>query len=84
MHAKIVVVDGMWTVLGSTNFDNRTYGLNDEINLATLDLGVAARVLNDFEQDLRRCRRITFTEWARRPALERLLGLIASVFSRQQ
>ena len=84
IHAKIFIVDGLWSVLGSTNFDNRSFGLNDEINLAVLDRDVADRVLEDFESDLRRCRRISFQEWARRPALERLLGLIASVFSRQQ
>ena len=37
IHAKLMTVDGLWNVVGSTNFDHRSFALNDEVNLAVLD-----------------------------------------------
>jgi cardiolipin synthase A/B len=48
MHAKVLVVDGVWAVVGSTNFSNRSFGHNDELNLAARDPAVAARLDEDF------------------------------------
>lgn len=84
IHTKVVLVDGVWTVLGSTNFDNRSFGLNDEINVAIQDREVAARVRQDFARDLALCHRVSFSEWHQRPVVERFLGLVAGVFARQQ
>ena len=42
MAGKILIVDGLWSVVGSTNFDSRSFGLNDEVNLAALDPALAA------------------------------------------
>ena len=39
IHAKVLVVDELWAVVGSTNFDNRSFGINDEVNLAARDAG---------------------------------------------
>src|SRR5690242_6643582 len=52
MHAKIMVVDGIWSVVGSGNFDNRSLELNDEITLAVHDAGLGRRLVTDFEADL--------------------------------
>ena len=54
MHVKALVVDGVWSIVGSTNFDNRSLELNDEINVAMADRDLAARLTQDFEEDLRR------------------------------
>src|SRR5215472_16062342 len=43
IHAKILCIDGLWTVVGSTNFDNRSFGINDEVNLAIMDPAVTSR-----------------------------------------
>jgi cardiolipin synthase len=83
-HAKICVVDGVWSVLGSTNFDNRSFGLNDEINIAIVDRDVATRIYEDFARDLTQSDRVSLDDWMRRSAAERLLGSVASVFARQQ
>ena len=83
-HAKIMVVDGVWSVLGSTNFDNRSFGLNDEVNIAIADRPVAARVLEDFERDLSWSEPVSFGTWARRGMGERILGQVTRVFDRQQ
>lgn len=83
-HAKICVVDGVWSVLGSTNFDNRSFGLNDEINVAIVDRDVATRIRQDFARDLQRSHRVSLQEWTNRSATERLLGSVSSMFARQQ
>ena len=47
MHSKTMVVDGIWATIGSTNFDNRSFALNEELNLTVYDGGVAERMHND-------------------------------------
>ena len=84
IHAKLIVVDGLWSVVGSTNFDSRSFGINDEVNVAALDEGLAARLEEDFRADLEVSRRITFEEWGHRPAIERASELLGWVIERQQ
>jgi cardiolipin synthase len=72
MHTKAMVVDGVWSIFGSANFDNRSLELNDEMNLAVSDPDLAARLLDDFERDLQRAKKLTPDEWRRRGALERI------------
>ncbi len=83
MHAKVLVVDGQWSVLGSTNFDSRSFGLNDEVNVAILDPALAARLQADFAEDLAASRAVTLSEWRRRPLLEKLAAPLARVLERQ-
>jgi len=83
IHAKVFIVDGLWAVVGSTNFDNRSFGLNDEVNLAVLEKNFAAQLERDFAADLARARPITLAEWRRRSYAERLLALGARVLERQ-
>ncbi len=59
IHAKLLTIDGQWNVIGSTNFDHRSFALNDEVNMATLDEGLAATLKEDFEEDLRLSKRLT-------------------------
>ncbi len=81
-HCKVLVIDGLWTSVGSTNFDSRSFRLNDEANLNVYDAAFAARQAVDFEADLKRSRRITLEEWANRPwterAMEKVMGLVSS------
>ena len=81
-HCKVMVVDGAWVSVGSTNFDNRSFRLNDEANLNVLDPALAAEQTAVFEDDKRHARRITWEAWRRRPAgeklKERLAGLLRS------
>lgn len=70
-HCKVMVVDGMLTSVGSTNFDNRSFRLNDEANLNIYDTDVAREQIAIFEQDLKRSRRITLEEWRNRPLAEK-------------
>lgn len=84
IHAKVLVVDNLWTVVGSTNFDNRSFGLNDEVNLAVRDATLAQRMEADLAHDLLESRRITLEEWRHRPVTERAPELLGWIFERQQ
>jgi cardiolipin synthase len=84
IHAKIMIVDGIWSVVGSTNLDHRSFGINDEINVAILNSEVAARLSRDFEDDVSHSRHISLEEWQKRGPFERSLELIGWVFERQQ
>ncbi len=84
IHTKSLVVDGLWSVAGSTNFDSRSFGINDEVNVAAFDEGLAAHLDEDFHADLRVSRRITYEEWSRRPAIERANEWLGWLIERQQ
>jgi cardiolipin synthase len=71
MHTKAMVVDGIWSVFGSANFDNRSFELNDELNIAVMSRELGARFLGDFEQDLRVSRRLDLDSWRKRSILEK-------------
>ena len=71
MHAKVMVVDGVWSMFGSANFDNRSLELNDEINVAVFEPALAGRFLHDFDDDLKQARRLTLEDWRRRSWVER-------------
>ncbi len=66
-HCKMLIVDRRVTSVGSTNFDPRSFHLNDEANLNVYDAAFAQRMTQVFEEDLRHCRRITLEQWQRRP-----------------
>ena len=83
-HNKMLVVDGLWAVLGTTNFDNRSFEHNDEINIALRDETVARRLLDDYEQDLRDSDEITLDAWRRRPLWEKIVGPFVWILERQQ
>jgi cardiolipin synthase len=82
-HCKVLVVDGIWTSVGSTNFDNRSFRLNDEANLNVYSRAFAERQLALFNDDLKRSRRITFEEWEQRPWMEKLQERIESLVDSQ-
>jgi cardiolipin synthase len=84
IHAKVLCIDNLWVVVGSTNFDNRSFGINDEVNLALRDANIAMRFENDLAFDLEQSRRISLKEWQHRPVTERATELMGLVFQRQQ
>lgn len=84
MHTKCLVVDGVWSVTGSTNFDPRSFGINDEINLAVCDPDLAARLDRDFLEDLSSSRRISYDSWKKRPHWERAHEWLGWLLERQQ
>ena len=83
-HLKALLVDRLWAVIGTTNFDNRSFEHNDEVNVAFRDAAVTARVAADLEADLKQCREITLDAWRQRPVWEKLIGAVAWILERQQ
>ena len=84
IHAKILMIDGQWAVVGSTNFDSRSFDLNDEVNLAVRSDSVVARLAEDFANDLNDSREITYDAWQGRSWTERLLALGTFFLERQE
>jgi cardiolipin synthase len=83
MHAKTMVADGMWTTVGSSNFDDRSFRLNDEVNVNIYDAGTAKRMEEIFFEDLARSREITKGKWFKRGSLDRWKERIANVLRPQ-
>ena len=71
MHTKTFIVDGIWSMFGSANFDNRSLELNDELNVAVSSPSLAARLLADFEADIKSSRRLNLETWANRSLLSK-------------
>jgi cardiolipin synthase len=82
-HCKVMVVDGLWTSVGSTNFDNRSFAVNDEANLNVYDREFATLQVRIFEQDLQRSRRVTLEEWRNRPSREKVLEHASALLGSQ-
>ena len=82
-HTKVMIIDGMWMSVGSTNFDNRSFRLNDEVNVNIYDPEVAREQIQWFEEDKARSRRVRLEEWRHRPLTEKLKERVAAVVSSQ-
>ncbi len=83
LHAKTIVIDGVWSTVGSTNLDNRSFALNDELNVITYDRRVAARLEAAFKEDLSHSEEVTYERWKRRGLRARLFELLVSPFRDQ-
>jgi cardiolipin synthase len=84
IHTKTMIVDGVWSVVGSTNFDNRSFGINDEVNLAAFDHRLAERLAEDFQRDVKESHSVSLEEWKRRPLFERAHEMLGWLLERQQ
>jgi cardiolipin synthase A/B len=71
MHVKAMVVDGGWSVVGTANFDNRSFELNDELTVAVADPLLAQSLITAFERDRARSRRLNAHEWRNRSVFTR-------------
>jgi cardiolipin synthase A/B len=83
LHAKTMVVDGRWATIGSANVDNRSFALNDEVNLAIYDSAMAGRLEKIFAEDLAHSRRVDERRWRARGPVSRLLEVLAMPFRDQ-
>jgi cardiolipin synthase A/B len=79
-HCKVMIVDGLMTSVGSTNFDVRSFRLNDEANLNVYDAPFAKRQTANFEADLAQARRITHAQWLARPVSEKIAEHTLALF----
>lgn len=82
-HCKMLIVDGLLVSVGSTNFDNRSFHLNDEATLNILDAGFAAAQTRTFEEDLAKSRPVTLQAWQDRPRREKLMDRLTDLIGSQ-
>ena len=71
-------------MVGSTNFDNRSFGINDEVNLAASSTALAERLEQDFVSDMNASQEISLRDWQRRPVFERAHEVLGWILERQQ
>ena len=82
-HCKIMIVDDAFTTMGSINFDNRSFSINDEANINVIDQGVAAAFIKSFNDDLAHSKALTLQEFRDRPFYIKLGDHLAGVLRSQ-
>ncbi len=82
-HCKLMIIDGLWVSVGSANFDNRSFRLNDEANLNIIDREIAVAESAAFDRDLSRAREVTYADWQRRPLWQRATDSVSALFRSQ-
>ncbi|SEL94316.1 cardiolipin synthase [Pseudoxanthomonas sp. GM95] len=83
LHTKLLIIDKLLVSVGSTNFDIRSFRLNDEASLNMYDPVMAERLSAVFERDLERSKRYTLQQWQQRPLSERLFETLVLPFKSQ-
>lgn len=82
-HCKQMIVDDVFVSVGSANFGNRSFRLNDEANMNVYSREFALEQIQIFEEDKKRCREVTYADWKRRSLYKRLMELLAAPFRSQ-
>jgi len=77
IHQKVVIIDDVWSHIGSTNFDARSLSLNEEVGIGLRSRGIAKQLKQAYEADLQRSRELTSVEWERRPWRQRAFDWFA-------
>ena len=78
LHHKIMVVDGLWSTVGTTNFDSRSFAHNEENNVCLCDAGFARELSAMFAADTAACQRVDLAGWRKRPLLDKIMQGLAS------
>jgi cardiolipin synthase len=84
IHAKVLLVDGLWGVVGSTNFDQRSFGINNEVNMAVRGAAFAQRLEQDFIHDLADSSELSYDAWRKRSLIERVPEFFGWIIQQQQ
>jgi cardiolipin synthase len=82
-HQKIMIVDGLWSLVGSTNFDDRSLDINDEASIGLIDPGVAGELKSAFEKDQADCPPIRLEEWRKRSVWDRFADRASYMINEQ-
>ena len=83
VHAKVVIIDDVWVSVGSANFGNRSFRLNDEANLNVFSKEFAAGQIRIFEDDKTKCTEVTYQSWKKRSLWKRFMEVITAPFRAQ-
>lgn len=83
LHQKVFTIDGEWSSIGSTNFDDRSFEINDEISFVSFDRDIARELEETFARDLEHAKERKLEEWSKRPLTHKLQDGLAFVFNEQ-
>jgi len=83
LHQKVMVVDGVWATVGTTNFDSRSFAHNEESNVCVYDRGLATQFERAFREDMAGCSVVTLEEWQRRGVVCRVMEQVAALLEDQ-
>jgi cardiolipin synthase A/B len=83
LHQKYLVCDGVWSSIGTTNFDNRSFALNEENNVCTYDYGLAAQIEAAFVADLEACQKVELEAWQNRGVVQKASEWVANLLEEQ-
>ena len=83
LHHKTMVVDGVWSTIGTTNFDNRSFAHNEESNVCIYDRALAGKLQETFLADMRDCEHVSFEAWRKRGIWSRAQEVVASFLQDQ-
>jgi cardiolipin synthase len=83
MHAKAMVVDGVWATVGSANLDYRSLAINEELNLVVYDGALAQQLEKSFQEDLKYSKKLTYEAWNARPLSDKILEWLTSPIKEQ-
>jgi cardiolipin synthase A/B len=83
LHQKVITVDGCWSAVGSTNFDDRSFEINDEVAVVMHGLEMAEQLEAAFEKDLEHAEERKFEEWTKRPVMHKLRDGASFLFNEQ-
>ena len=82
-HCKVLVVDDYFSSVGSTNFDNRSFQLNDEVNLNVFNTSFSETQAKIFEMDKQRSKLVTYEQWKERPWYQKVSNWLAAAFRKE-
>jgi cardiolipin synthase len=82
-HQKIMIIDGVWSFVGSTNFDDRSLDINDEASVGLIDPGIAGQLKAAFEADLKRCKHLDARTWSQRSLWHKLEDRLSYMINEQ-
>jgi cardiolipin synthase len=83
LHQKVMVIDECWASVGSTNFDDRSFELNDEVSLVVYDESIAKELEETFERDLEHATEVDRDQWARRSIVHKTIDFATFLFNEQ-
>ena len=83
LHQKVISIDGTWSGVGSSNFDDRSFEINDEITIGIADETIAAQLERIFEKDAAECIELTLEKWKQRTPVQRAVDAVLYLFNEQ-
>ena len=83
LHQKTMVVDGVWSTVGTTNFDSRSFAHNEENNVCVCDAALAKKLEEIFVSDITGCDPVTLEAWQKRPIMHKVVQGVVSLLQEQ-